>query len=197
MTERPIRQDGFLLLEMLVALAVVAVMGALMSSFLGQLGSVNRLESEIARQTEIDAAAAYLQRVLEGARPARILDAEPDTNPQFEGESSSIRFAAVTRRGFYSLALRDVRVFTGSVPGGRRLEHTIGARRMKNGKPIPHGRPIPILDSIESIEFQYSDGSNWSGSWARDGELPHAVKIRILAKAGKKDLTSESIAQIY
>lgn len=196
MIERQHRQDGFLLLEMLVALAVVAVMGALMSSFLGQLGSINRLENEIAKQTEIDAAAAYLQRVLEGAKPARMLDAEPETNPQFEGKSSTIRFAAVTRRGFYSLALRDVRIFTGSISGNTSLEHTIGARRMEDGKPVPHGRSIPILDSIESVEFEYSDGSAWSSSWGLDGELPHAVKIRIMGKAGKKTITSEAIAQI-
>ncbi len=189
--------QGFLLLEMLVALAVVAIMGALMSSFLGQLGSVNRLESEIAAQTELDAAAAYIQRTLSGARPVRLLDAEPDTDPFIDGDVASVRFATVTRRGLYSLALRDVHIFSSGTGGQRSLEHTIGPRRLLNGKPVPHGRSIPILDSIESVSFEYSDGSGWNEDWAVNGELPKAIRIRILRKLGNKELSAESIAEIY
>ncbi|MEX0347712.1 MAG: prepilin-type N-terminal cleavage/methylation domain-containing protein [Rhizobiaceae bacterium] len=189
--------QGFLLLEMLVALAVVAVMGALMSSFLGQLGSVNRLENEIAAQTELDAAAAYLQRTLSGARPVKLLDAEPDTDPFIDGEETSVRFATVTRRGLYSLALRDVHIFSAGAGNQRSLEHTMGPRRLLNGNPVPHGRSIPILDSIESISFEYSDGSEWSGDWGRNGELPKAIRIRISKRMGNKQLSTESIAEIY
>ncbi len=191
------RSEGFLLLEMLVALAVVAVMGALMSSFLGQLGSINRLENEIALQTEADAAAAYLQRLLEGARPARLLDAEVNTNPLFDGDQSSIRFAAVTRRGLYSLAFRDVHVFVQSAGGGPSLQHTIGARRLAGGKPKPHGQSITILGKIRSIEFRYGDGSAWSEDWGKEGELPRLVHIRITVTAGPKEIVSEAVARIY
>lgn len=190
-------RSGFMLLEMLVALCVVAVMGALMTSFLGQLGAINRLEAEIAAQTELDAAAAYLQRTLEGTRPARLLDAEPDTNPLFEGKRSSIRFAAATRRGLYSLALRDVHVFTGTINGQRSLEHTIGARRLVNGKPAPHGSSIPILDRISDVTFEFGDGGGWSDSWSKDGALPRLVRIRIEAEIGNKTIRSEAVARIF
>lgn len=188
---------GFLLLEMLVALAVVAVMGGLMSSFLGQLGSVNRLESEIAAQTELDAAAAYIQRTLSGARPVKLLDAEPDTDPFMDGDETSVRFATVTRRGLYSLALRDVHIFSAGTGVQRSLEHTLGPRRLENGKPVPHGRSIPILDSIGNLSFEYSDGSAWFRDWGRNGELPKAVKVRISKSLGNKELSAESIAEIY
>ncbi|MEZ5810818.1 MAG: hypothetical protein R3D45_05315 [Rhizobiaceae bacterium] len=190
-------KSGFMLLEMLVALSVVAVMGALMTSFLGQLGSINRLEAEIAAQTELDAAVAYLQRTLEGTRSARLLEAEPDTNPLFDGQPSSIRFAAVARRGLYSLALRDVHVFTATVNGHTSLEHTFGARRLANGKPVPHGPTIPILDRVSSVTFEYSDGSDWSNRWSSDGALPRLVKIRIEADVGNKTIRSEAVARIF
>ncbi len=194
----PVRQNhGFLLLEMLVALSVVAVMGALMSSFLGQLGAVNRLESEIAAQTELDAAAAYLRRTLSGARPVRMLDTKPEENRLFDGDKSSVRFASVTRRGLYSLALRDVRIFTVSNSQATSLIHTLGPRRLKNGKPVPHGRPIQILDEIDSISFEYSDGLEWSDDWGKEGELPKAVRIRLTRNVGAKTVSAESVARIY
>lgn len=189
--------EGFLLLEMLVALAVVAVMGALMSSFLGQLGSINRLEGKIAAQTEADAATAYLQRLLEGARPVRLLDAEANTNPVFDGDNSSIRFAAVTRRGFYSLGLRDIHVFVSNADGAPSLHHTMGARRLSGGKPVPHSLGVAILEKVESVDFKYSDGKSWNGTWAKDGQLPKVVGIRITVPVGKEFAVSEAFARIF
>ena len=189
--------EGFLLLEMLVALSVVAVMGALMSGFLGQLGAINRLEEEIARQTEIDAAAAYLKRTLENARPVRRLDAEPDKNPLLVGDATSIWFSAIARRGLYSVALRDFRIFAVDAGGGKNLTHSSGPRRLSSGKPVPHGRAITILRSVDQISFGYSDQGEWGSDWNKDGELPKAVRIRISTKSGNKILRSEAIARIY
>ncbi len=190
------RNEGFLLLEMLVALSVVAVMGALMSGFLGQLGTINRLETEIVSQTEIDAAAAYLKRTLENARPVRRLDAEPDENPFLVGSETSIQFAAVARKGLHSVSLRDFHIFVATSDGSNSLVHTTGPRRLSGGKPVSHGRAITILRLVERIRFDYGGQGGWSGNWKKDGELPKAVRIRIFVETGSKTLKSEAIARI-
>jgi prepilin-type N-terminal cleavage/methylation domain-containing protein len=191
------RDDGFTLLEMLVALAVIAVMGALMVSFLGQLGAINRREAEIATQTELDAAAAYLKRVLEGARPVRMLGAKPDTNPLFDGEAGEIRFGAVTRSGLYSLALRDVHIFVTRSDGRLGLAHTMAPRRLIGGRPVAHGLPIPILDTVDQVSFEYGGGGGWEENWSKDGELPKFVRITLGRSIGNRELQAISIARLF
>lgn len=188
-------EDGFTLVEMLVALAVLAVMGGLMAGFLTQLSSVNRFEAEIAKQTELDAAAGYLQRVFRTIKPVKLLDAEPNTNPLFEGKSSSVRAALITRQGIYSLGLRDVNIYIEERDGKRNLVHTLAPRRTVNGEPVlPTGAPVPIVDDIDSVAFEFSDNSSWSNSFSSDGKLPSAIKVTLKAKVGKKELEATAIS---
>lgn len=188
-------QDGFTLIEMLISLAVLAIMGGLMTSFLTQFSTVNRFEAEIAKQTELDAAAAYLQRLFTGLRPIKLLDAEPDKNPLFEGSSSSIRGALVTRQGVYSLGLRDVTVYLEQKDGQTNLVHTLIPRRVEKGKPvIPDTLPIPIVDDIQSIEFEYATGKSWSGSFTKDGEIPEAIRITLTAQVDKRSLIATAVS---
>ncbi|MDJ0613687.1 MAG: prepilin-type N-terminal cleavage/methylation domain-containing protein [Rhizobiaceae bacterium] len=189
--------SGFTLVEMLVALAVLAIMGALMASFLSQLRTVNRFEAEIAKQTELEAAASYLQRLFTSVRPIKLLNAEPDTNPLFDGQKTSVETAIVTRQGIYSLGLRDVKVFLQESSGKTNLVHTLAPRRVVNGKPVPPaGPPIPIIDDIDTIQFEYSSGSSWSDSFSKDGEIPSAMRITIRATVDKRVLSATAITQI-
>ena len=191
------RQGGFLLVEILVALSVVAVMAALMTSFLGQLAAVSRLEHRIAARTELDAAAAYLQRTFAGIKMAPLLDNEPETNFVFEGLPQELRFAAVTRRGFYSLALRDFRIFVDRSTGKTRLLHSLTPRRLVNGEPIAPNPPTSILQDIDSVAFEYADEvGGYSNQWKVDGLLPAAVKVTLFRTVGGTEISASAIARI-
>ncbi len=190
-------RGGFLLVEILVALSVVAVMAALMASFLGQLGAVSRLENQIAARTELDAVASYLQRTLAAVKMAPLLDNAPKTNFVFDGLPEKMRFAAVTRRGFYSLALRDFRIFIDRSGGKTRLLQSLTPRRLVNGAPVTSNSPTLILQDIDSVSFKYGDGGGgYSGKWKKDGELPAAVKITLFRTVGGKEISASAIARI-
>lgn len=189
-------EGGFTLIEVLVALAVLAIMGGLMTSFLTQLRTVNRFEAEISKQTQLDAAATYMRRLLSTVRPVVILDSDTDKNPFLEGEGTSLRAAVVTRQGVYSLGLRDVHVFLEQRNGQTNLVHTLVPRRVEDGVPVvPENDPIPIIDDIDSIKFEYSTGQNWSGVFNSDGALPKAIRITLSAKIDKRTLIASAISQ--
>ncbi len=190
------KTQGFLLIEMLIALSVIAIMAGLMSRFLGQLGAISRLEAEITLQSELDAGASYLRKILSDAKPVRLLDAEPDTNPMMEGKSGSIRFATITRQGLHALALRDVHLFVSRGQNGNRLLHTVTPRRIANGKMIAPASAISILENIDSLELEYGKSGVWSASWGSDGELPEAIRLRITRNTGKKTITAAAVARI-
>ena len=188
-------EGGFTLVEMLVALAVLAVMGGMMSSFLTQFRAINRVELEISKQTELDAAAAYMQRLLSSIRPIKLLDAKPDKNPFIDGRNSSLRAALVTRQGIYSLGLKDISIYLEQVGDQKNLVHTLVPRRVENGKPvIPDTDPIPIVNDIDSIKFEYLTGESWSGSFSKDGEVPKAIRISLTAKIDKRALSAYAVS---
>ena len=190
-------RGGFLLVEILVALSVVAVMAALMASFLGQLGAVSRLENQIAARTELDAAVSYLQRTLAGVKKAPLLDNEPKTHFLFDGLPEEVRFAAVTRQGFYSLALRDFKIFIDRSGGRTRLLQTLTPRRLVNGAPVSPNSPTLILQDIDSVSFEYGDGGGgFSSKWKTDGILPSAVKVTLFRTVGGKQISASAIARI-
>lgn len=171
--------DGYLLVEMLIALSVIAIMAALMSRFLGQLGSISRIESEITAQGELEAAASYMERTLEAARPIRQLSAKPEENPFLIGTSNSIKFSAVTRQGLRSLALRDIHIYLEQTNSGFALVHRITPRRIGNGNPAEELQPITILENVSGLSFDYGFGLGDNASWEKTGELPDTISFRI------------------
>ena len=190
-------QGGFLLLEILVTLSVVSVMAVLMTNFLGQLGAVGRLENQITARTELDAAASYLQRTLAGVKLAPLLDNKPPTNFVFEGLPEEMRFAAVTRQGYFSLALRDFRIFVDRNSQQTRLLQTIAPRRLFSEGPFTAVSPTLILPDIDAVAFEYAnEGGSFSREWKTDGVLPTAVKVTIFRTSGGKQLSASAIARI-
>jgi general secretion pathway protein J len=189
--------EGFVLIEILVALAVVGVMAALMTGFFGQLGALSSLKQEIAAKTELSAAVSHLQRTLAGVKKAPLPDDKPETNILFEGSPEDMRFAAATRQGFHSLALRDVRIFIERSDGKIRLMQTLAARRPSADATAAPPQRIVILDDVEMVSFEYSEtGAAYSSKWEKDGLLPSAVRMTISRDVGGKAVSASAIARI-
>ncbi len=191
-------EDGYLLSEMLVALSVFAVMAALIAGFMGQLGAIKRIEDELAARARLDATSVYLRRVIVSAKPLRLLDSGTNTNQIFDGKSNSIRFAAITRGGLFSLALRDVHIFARAREerSALALAHTVTARRLVSGGPAPAGAPIMIVENLETVLFDYSDGTNWYETWPDGTRFPAAIRIRLSSKIGRKIVRTETVIQL-
>ena len=186
---------GFTLVEVLVALGVLAIMAALMSGFLSQLGAVSRLEANVRSQTRLDSAANYVSGLLENARPIRLLDAAPDQQQYIEGRKDSVRVSIVTRQGISALALRDVRIFFDPADGG--LYQSVAPRRLVGGAPDLSGMTTTLITpDIAGVSFSYADGVAWDEEYTVEQRLPDAIRIVLSTEHNGRTITSSAIAAI-
>jgi type II secretory pathway pseudopilin PulG len=196
MSPRPrTASEGFVLVEILVALSVVAVMAAMMAGVFGQLRSVASIREQLLVRAELEGALSHLERSLGGARLARLAGSKDDEAKMFDGASARVRFATVTRQGFYSLALRDVDIHIDTQGQGSRLVETLSLRRPADTLPEPS--TIIILDRFDSIRFAYSDdGVTFTPSFSRDGGLPLMVRITLSRSVAGRLVTATTVARI-
>jgi prepilin-type N-terminal cleavage/methylation domain-containing protein len=186
---------GFVLIELLVALSVVAVMAGLMAGVFGQLRSVANLREQMVVKSELEGTLSHLERTLAGTRMAKLPDNENEQNRMFDGTASSMRFAAVTRQGFYSLALRDIDIHIDRGGEAPRLVQSMSLRRPKDE--VPEAQTIIILDDFDSLAFAYSDdGKTFTSSFNKDGALPMLVRITLSRTVMGKQVTATTVARV-
>ena len=193
---------GFTLLELLVAMAVLALLGAL--SFRG-LGSVldaqARLQAESRRWNEVallaaqlsqDVAATFERTVRDETdrlRPALVL-----STPLNAGASTELAQLSLTRLGYGE---------PGSAPGtprrvGYRLREGIVEYLLWPAADAAPGT-IPIaeavLEDVAELQFQaLDDNGTWSSAWPggrAPGALPRAISMQIVLAGG------ESITRVF
>ncbi len=188
--------QGFVLIEILVALSVVAVMAGLMAGVFGQLRSVANLREQVTARAELTGAASHLERTFAAARKAPLPGQEEDGRKMLDGKPTEVRFAAVTRQGFYSLALRDIRIYIDRETGPARLVQTLTLRRP--GEPDEESKVnVVILENFDTLAFSYSaDGSSFSSTWDSDETLPKLVRVTIGRSISGRSVTATALARI-
>jgi hypothetical protein len=185
------RDSGMVLVEVLAALAIVAVMGGLMAGFIGQLGTISGLGRDLGTRAELAAAAEHLRLTLESAR-AVPLGIEDDPERVFDGSPTAVRFAAVARRGFRALALRQVELRAEEQGGRGRLVETLAAARPA---PAPT-ETVVVLDGLGGGRFEYGGaGGGFAPEW-RSAELPTAVRITLWRVEDGRTLAAQAVARL-
>lgn len=196
MTRRASSRDGFVLIEVLVALSVVAVMAAMMAGVFSQLRSVAKLREQVIVKAELEGALSHLERTLSGAKSAKLPENVDEEDKRFEGRATQMRFAGVTRQGFYSLALRDIDIHIDTQGDAPRLVQTMSMRRPPEAAAETRSTII-ILDRFDSLDFSYSeDGLTFTSSFTKQGSLPKMVKIRIGRSVSGKTVSATTVARI-
>ncbi|MCR5858794.1 prepilin-type N-terminal cleavage/methylation domain-containing protein [Mesorhizobium sp. J428] len=196
MTRPSSSRDGFVLIEVLVALSVVAVMAGMMAGVFGQLNSVARLREQVIVRAELEGALSHLASTLSAAKLASLPDSEEENVKMFDGRATQMRFAAVTRQGFYSLALRDIDIYIDDQAAAPRLVQSMAMRRQPDAAEATRSTII-ILDSFDRIDFTYSeDGVSFMSSFSKAGILPKLVKIRISRSVAGKTVSATTIARV-
>jgi type II secretory pathway pseudopilin PulG len=187
------RDAGVVLIEVLAALSIVAVMSGLMVGFLGQLQAVGSLQAAIAARSELAAAADHLQRVLAAARAAP-LGGDGGEAGVFDGTASEMRFVAVTRRGFRSLALREVRIAAAPVGGRPALVESLAARRPQAEAAAPPVQVV-VLEGLAGVRFEYAgEGGGFADGW-QGGALPAVVRITLSRTVRGRPISVQALAR--
>ncbi len=198
----PQDQDGFTLAEILVALTILAIMGGMTTTFLGQLRKVSAMQAEQTVQQELDAAARYLERSLESALALPVDMTQAGNRSFLTGTSSEVSYVSAARMGVSPASLRTKSVRLETEPGAarNRIAVTIEPRRFagKAAAPIT----VTLLSGIDTISFEYLDavpGSTtrqWLNRWKRERQLPIAIRFTITREADGRTYEAGGLARL-
>ena len=181
------RADGFTLLEVMLAILLLAVLLA------GTYGAIRTAvhamhsgEAAIDRTNRLRVAQEFMRRQISRIMPLSFgQDDSTGANTVFEGDAKTMRFVApmpgyLSRGGPYVQTL----TFAGRGRGGKQLLFT---DTMLNGfdpeeKPSD-SEPSVLLDEIEDGHFEYralddqGEMADWSDKWEDPGVTPLMVRV--------------------
>ena len=196
-------EAGFSLAEILVTLVVLALITAMTTGFLGQLGKVVQVHQDRAAQQQIDSITRYLERAFEAALALPIDISQNKNRAFFIGNSTDLTFVSGARIGISEAALRTRHIHLLTQGHANQLAKEISMRRFdktKNGERAPI--IVPIIEGVTDLRFFYlgkpgkvPDGS-WASTWSENRSLPVAVRFSLEVERDGRIYKSDGFAKI-
>jgi prepilin-type N-terminal cleavage/methylation domain-containing protein len=194
--------NGFTLVEMLVALVLVSLLATSLALASNQLGALLRAERKTTQKLNILQAVRHITHLIEQVEDIPILtftDREPIRSSIY-GNSDSMRFVAVARRGAVRQGLREVTIQLEKGPSGKLVQLMI-PRRVKLG-PQPEVDRIELAEDIKSLSFLYygmqgeDQSPAWHDNWRDMGNLPLVISVKVKSRGTDFDIEEADSAII-
>jgi prepilin-type N-terminal cleavage/methylation domain-containing protein len=178
---------GFTLIEMLVGLALLALIMTMLTQLIFEARHALALVDRSNGQTPIIAVQGYLRNALAQVQPILNAGAGDQSRLGLAGEDGVLAFTTSyatqgTYQGLYRVEIR-------ALPNGRggldlKADETM--YRPATGVPVevPH-RQLTLLENIAGVGFSYyralvEEGQpSWVSTWPPSGELPGLVSIEV------------------
>jgi general secretion pathway protein J len=171
---------GFTLAELLVALALLALIAVYLASAFGTGRRVWEIGKHIESQEEVTAAREFLRRQIEAAWPALEPTSEGAMRLKFSGTAEQLRFVthfdgAATWAGLYDLMLAR---------SGNDLAVTGDLARLEKGS-SPASFDRILMAGVQDVHFAYfgrvEDEAEpaWHSNWPAERGLPRLIRISI------------------
>jgi general secretion pathway protein J len=171
------RQQGYTLLELLVAMLLLSIIGVIIAGGL-QFGTAvwSRTEGAIADTSEIDEAHSILRTVLAQAVPVR-----RDGLVTFDGEPARAAFESPAPQALRAGGLAHMEIVAEPDKDG-------GLLVIRVSSPGDAPREITLARKIGSVRFSYLDASEripvWLAVWRDRMRLPDAVRLEQESASG-------------
>ncbi|MDN2581679.1 hypothetical protein [Aquibium sp. ELW1220] len=194
-------EGGFALVELLVSLALVATMAALIALFIGQLRGFSATAERLAVAREAQAVSAYVEGLLERAKPLPLLSGRPAERRFLVGTATDVRFSAIARTGHQRQSLREVEIATTDAEVGAAISQVLRPRRF--GVPV-RGIAVQtetLLPAQARIRFRYLGWRGaedvWSDDWNELAALPRAISIIVTLQRDGRTYEARSLAILH
>jgi general secretion pathway protein J len=173
MTGRRHAEDGFTLVEVLVSLAILAIMLTYAIQSFFYFGKARQQADAISAQAEVDAAADLLRRELSGAVPVYRLDDQGRPLLRFKGEAEAIEFVILSSGDRETGGLVLVRYF---VDDRNRL---VSERRVLRDSVESAPETFSLLNGVEALHLDYVLGGKNQTAWTSPDRLPQWTRIKV------------------
>ena len=181
------RRAGFTLIEVLIAIAISAmVMAVLYSAFFTTTNAMSGVSDELVRLHEIRTGLDIMRREIEGAyrKSTESIPVEIDDRDFYGKQASSIYFSTAAS-GFPGPALVRYKVEEYEKDGERRLRLMKSVRLInQEEREASEGE---VFEEIESFMVEGLKSGSWGRTW-KETSPPEAIRITIAlpSKAGGK-----------
>lgn len=195
---------GFTLLEMVIALALLAAMLGLAWSGLGfALRGWDTGASKGRRAVDLQLAQNFLRRELAEVFPMRWKD--PVTlRLAFEGDAKHVRFVSTRAAGASTggLALVGLEVEPGADPRQRNLvmRRVLSDDKASDFSLVDKAEQTVLVPDVDAVAFAYFGAENdfneprWIDEWSFKGRIPQLVRMRV--KTGDGTELPEIVARV-
>jgi general secretion pathway protein J len=180
------RAEGFTLLELLVAVSLVALLSVLLFGGLRiGLRSADAVDHRVDHIAQIALAYDFMQNELVDARPLPTQPGALRSPIDFTGETDRLSFVAVPPD---DVALGGFQLFRIALQGqGQNRRLVVFWQQIERGAPAEPTmvRPSVLLDGVMSVEFSYfgmvdrNRPPEWLDHWTDMLTLPQLVRLRI------------------
>ena len=199
---------GFTLLEMVVALAILALIAGIVAGALRLAStSIERGEDEVARMARLKAGIDIIERVIRSADPTAIPLGD-NTSPYFRGEPDRIRLLSLAPAS--PVPGRGFRLVCFSGAGGRPaagLAVADASPFRREGADAWEGtdKARVLLQGANDLSFSYSPGPSPDGTWAwretwdfkESGRLPGAVRVEFTMPSENGPLKTSLVVPVF
>lgn len=172
-------EDGFTLVELLVSLALLALMITYALTAFSTLRQLNRIAGYAAAQDEVDSALRHLRQDIGDARVLFETQTDGSQILIFDGDEGHLRYIASSDGTRETGGLYQVYLFRNE------QSELIAERQLVHAAPEGPLTSVVLLRGIASLEFAYAEaarsGSNivWQNKWTSRNALPASVRMTI------------------
>ena len=193
------QDDGFSLVEMLVSLAILGMLGTIMSSFAVQLRLLDSRSTAMAYKNEVDVVSRYISELAASAveQAVRIRSGQPVE--VFLGQNEKIRFIANSRASSINQGLRDVQIYLAeSEAGAFQILQENNYHSPSSATLVAAADSIVLLDAVQSLRFQFSNGPEqiWIDQWEKTSRLPYSIRTSISYTLNGQEVTLSHVKQM-